>query len=120
VAKVDRVEWLYVPDHATAAAALNAGEVDWWENPPLELVPVLAANPDITVANEDPLGVMTMVRFNHLYPPFDNPKMRQALMAVADQRDFMQTLAGDRKTGRSVRGCSPAARRCRTTPTRRS
>jgi peptide/nickel transport system substrate-binding protein len=95
VVKVDRVEWLYIPDHATAASALNAGEVDWWENPPLELVPVLAANPDVTVANEDPLGVMTMVRFNHLYPPFDNPKMRQALMAVADQRDFMETLAGD-------------------------
>jgi peptide/nickel transport system substrate-binding protein len=95
VVKVDRVEWLYVPDHATAAAALNAGEVDWWENPPLELVPLLAGNPDITIAEEDPLGVMTMVRFNHLYPPFDNPKMRQALMAVADQRDFLQTLAGD-------------------------
>jgi peptide/nickel transport system substrate-binding protein len=95
VVKVDRVEWLYVPDHATAAAALNAGEVDWWENPPLELVPVLAANPDIAIASADPLGVMTMVRFNHLNPPFDNPKMRQALMAVADQRDFMQTLAGD-------------------------
>ena len=29
VAKVDRVEWLYIPDSATAAAALNAGEVDW-------------------------------------------------------------------------------------------
>ena len=44
VAKVDRVEWLYIPDTATAAAALNAGEVDWWEQPPADLVPVLAAN----------------------------------------------------------------------------
>jgi peptide/nickel transport system substrate-binding protein len=95
VVKVDRVEWLYVPDHATAAAALNAGEVDWWENPPLELVPVLAANPEVTVTNEDPLGSMTQVRFNHLNPPFDNIKMRQAVLAVADQRDFLQTLAGD-------------------------
>jgi peptide/nickel transport system substrate-binding protein len=95
VVKVDQVEWLYVPDHATAAAALMAGEVDWWENPPLELVPALSADPDITITDEDPLGVMTMVRFNHLNPPFDNPKMRQALMAVADQRDFMATLAGE-------------------------
>src|SRR4029078_9051698 len=30
VVKVDRVEWIYIPDAATAAAALNAGEVDWW------------------------------------------------------------------------------------------
>src|SRR5882724_7870496 len=31
VVKVDRVEWIYIPDSATAAAAINAGEVDWWE-----------------------------------------------------------------------------------------
>ena len=32
VVKVDRVEWIYIPDSATAAAALIAGEVDWWEH----------------------------------------------------------------------------------------
>ena len=97
VVKVDRVEWLYVPDHSTATAALNSGEVDWWENPPLDLVPVLAANPDVSVVDLDPLGVMTMVRFNHLYPPFDNVKMRQALLAVANQKEFLATIAGDQK-----------------------
>src|SRR5260221_9710930 len=30
---VDRVEWVVIPDPATAAAALQNGEVDWWENP---------------------------------------------------------------------------------------
>lgn len=34
VVKVDRVEWIYIPDSATAAAAINAGEVDWWEQMP--------------------------------------------------------------------------------------
>ncbi len=42
VVKVDRVEWIYIPDSATAAAALNAGEVDWWEQLPPDLIPVLA------------------------------------------------------------------------------
>ncbi len=97
VVKVDRVEWLYVPDHSTATAALNSGEVDWWENPPLDLVPVLSANPDVALFDADPLGVMTMVRFNHLYPPFDDVKMRQALLAVTDQKDFLATVAGDPK-----------------------
>ncbi|MBK0765455.1 ABC transporter substrate-binding protein, partial [Escherichia coli] len=27
---VDRVEWVIMPDPATAAAALQNGEVDWW------------------------------------------------------------------------------------------
>ncbi len=97
VAKVDRVEWLYVPDKTTAAASLNAGEVDWWEDPPNDLLPVLTANPDVTVANYDPIGIMTMVRFNQLYPPFDNPKMREAVLSVTNQADFMEAVAGDKK-----------------------
>src|SRR3989442_1561380 len=44
VVNVDRVVWRYIPDHATANAALDAGEVDWWENPPLDFVPKIEAN----------------------------------------------------------------------------
>jgi len=97
VMKVDRVEWLYIPDAMTKVAALNNGEADWWENPPHDNLPTMAANPDIAIVEADALPEMTMVRFNHLYPPFDNPKMRQALMMVADQADFMRTLVGDQK-----------------------
>ena len=94
--KVDRVEWLVVPDHATAAASLNSGEVDWWENPPLDLIPVFAGQ-DVVVADADPLGSPQIVRFNQLWPPFDNIKMRQAVLAVANQADFMTEIAGDPK-----------------------
>jgi peptide/nickel transport system substrate-binding protein len=97
VAKVDRVEWLYIPDAMTKVAALNAGEADWWENPPSDVIPVLTANPDITVARVDPLASPIMVKFNHLLPPFDNPKMRQAILAVTDQSDYLAALAGDKK-----------------------
>jgi peptide/nickel transport system substrate-binding protein len=97
VVKVDRVEWLYIPDAMTKVAALNAGEADWWENPPLDLVPALAANPEITIALADPLPSPIMVKFNHLLPPFDNVKMRQAVLAVTSQADFLTALAGDQK-----------------------
>jgi peptide/nickel transport system substrate-binding protein len=97
VMKVDRVEWLYIPDAMTKVAALNNGEADWWENPPHDNLPTMAANPDITIIAADALPQLTMVRFNHLYPPFDNPKMRQAVMMVADQADYMRTLVGDPK-----------------------
>ncbi len=97
VVKVDRVEWLYIPDAMTKVAALNAGEADWWENPPSDVIPVLTANPDITVARVDPLASPIMVRFNHQQPPFDNPKMRQAVLSVVDQADFLAALAGDQK-----------------------
>jgi peptide/nickel transport system substrate-binding protein len=101
VVKVDRVEWLYIPDSATAAAAINAGEVDWWQQLPPDLVPLLQKNKDVTVANVDPLGSLGVARFNHLQAPFNNEKARQAAMAVIDQKDVMTVLAGDEKNWRT-------------------
>jgi len=97
VAKVDRVEWLYIPDTTTAAAALNAGEADWYEQPPADILPVFAANKDVAVTTVDPLGNMGVLRFNHLLPPFDNPKMREAVLNLVDQKDYMRAVAGDEK-----------------------
>ncbi len=100
VVKVDRVEWIYIPDSATAAAALNAGEADWWEQMPPDLIPLLSKNKDITVKNIDPLGSMGMIRFNFLHPPFNNPKMRQALLYAVNQQDYVIGIAGDPKNGK--------------------
>jgi peptide/nickel transport system substrate-binding protein len=97
VAKVDRVEWLYIPDTATAAAALNAGEADWYEQPPADLVPIFAANKDIIVTTVDPLGNHGILRFNHIQPPFNNLKLREAVLNLVDQKDYMGAAAGDPK-----------------------
>jgi peptide/nickel transport system substrate-binding protein len=101
VVKVDRVEWIYIPDAATAAAALNGGEVDWWQQVPADLVPIVAKNKDIKVESVDPLGSIGLLRFNHLQPPFNNVKVRQAVLAVLDQKDYAIALAGsDPKNGK--------------------
>ena len=100
IVKVDRVEWVYIPDSATAAAALNAGEVDWWQMVPPDLVPLLAKNKDIKVENTDPLGSIGLLRFNQLHPPFNNPKMRQALLYLVNQQDYALAIAGDAKQGK--------------------
>jgi peptide/nickel transport system substrate-binding protein len=97
VVKVDRVEWVVVPDIATKTAAMQSGEDDWWENPPADLWPVLTASPDVDVTSSDPIRGMGCLRFNWLYPPFDNVKMRQAVLMVASQPDFMTAFVGDKK-----------------------
>jgi len=97
VAKVDRVEWLYIPDTTTAAAALNAGEADWYEQPLADLVPIFAANKDIVVATVDPLGNHGTLRFNHIQPPFTNLKLREAVLNLVDQKDYMAAAAGNPK-----------------------
>ena len=100
VVKVDRVEWIYIPDSATAAAALNAGEADIWEQVPPDLIPLLTKNKNITVKNNDPLGSMGMIRFNFLHPPFNNEKMRQAVLYTVNQQDYVIGIAGDPKNGK--------------------
>jgi len=97
VVKVDRIEWLYIPDAMTKVGALNAGEADWYEQPPADILPVFAANKDVAVTTVDPLGNMGVLRFNHLLPPFDNPKMREAVLNLVDQKDYMRAVAGDEK-----------------------
>ncbi len=101
VVKVDRVEWIYIPDSATAAAALNASEVDWWEALPPDLIPLLRKNKDVRVENIDPLGALGLIRFNFLNPPFNNQKMREALLYVVNQKDYLIAIAGDEKNGRT-------------------
>ena len=96
IVKVDRIEWLYIPDGATKAAAMNTGEADWWENPPNDLVPVLASNTNLTVVDAGPLPNPLTIKVNHLQAPFNNLKMRQALQAVISQEDILTTLAGDK------------------------
>ena len=95
VAKVDRVEWLYIPDHNTALSALVAGEVDYFEAPPLDFVPMLEKNPKIKVFTIDPLGTQGLIRPNHLYPPFNHPKARQALLYLVKQEDYMRAVVGN-------------------------
>ncbi len=100
VVKVDRVDWIYIPDAATAAAALNTGEVDWWQQVPVDLIPVLEKNKSIKVESVDPLGSIGILRFNHLQAPFNNVKLRQAVLAVLDQNDYALAIAGDPKNGK--------------------
>jgi peptide/nickel transport system substrate-binding protein len=44
----DRVIWNVIPDAATAAAALQRGEADWWEQPVFDLLPLLQQDPNLT------------------------------------------------------------------------
>lgn len=90
----DRVEWVVLPDPSTAVNALVNGEVDWVEQPLGDLVPILDASPDVDVDIADPLGNVALMRLNHLHPPFDDVRVRRALMMAIDQEDYMRAGIG--------------------------
>ena len=96
VVKVDRVEWQILPDPATVAAALQSGEIDFAERPSLDLLPVLAGNKSIRLMRLSQIADQTMLRPNHLQPPFNDIRARQALNYVIDQSDVLTAAFGDK------------------------
>ena len=95
VAHFDRFEWQAIPDSATALAALRNGEVDWWEQALADTVPTLRQTRGVTVGRGDPSGYVGLIRFNSLNPPFDNPKLRLAVLTAVRQRDYMAAITND-------------------------
>ncbi|MVW70406.1 ABC transporter substrate-binding protein [Bordetella sp. 15P40C-2] len=90
VAKVDRVEWVYIPDANTAAAALQNGEIDMIESVTPDFLPVLEGNSEVNLIPS--LASQGMVVPNFLHPPFDNAKARQAMYHVIDQAAFVSAV----------------------------
>lgn len=95
VAHFDRIHWMVIPDAATAAAAMQHGEADWWEQPLFDLLPVMNRTPGLNTTLVEVTGNIGLLRMNQLFPPFDNPAIRRALLLALEQSDFMVAVVGD-------------------------
>ena len=74
---------------------LAAGEVDYYERPPVDLLPLMERDPGLIVAVIDPLGTQGWLRPNHLHPPFNRKEARQALLWMVNQEDYLRVIVGD-------------------------
>ncbi|WP_338665619.1 ABC transporter substrate-binding protein [Pararoseomonas sp. SCSIO 73927] len=109
VTHFDRIEWHTLPDAATAAAALQRGEMDWFCQPPPEVLELLRRSRGISVGPLDLLPYTLLLRFNSLNPPFDNPAIRRALLPAIDQADFVAACVGNNvEAGITGTGVFPA------------
>ena len=92
---VERVEWnLALRDAQAQVNALANGEVDVLERPAFESYAQLKTIKDVSIVTKDPLGFQYMCRFNHLHPPFNNAKVRQASLAALAQEPFLRAQVG--------------------------
>jgi peptide/nickel transport system substrate-binding protein len=112
-ARVDRVEWM-TAEPAAAIAALARGAADWWENPPPDQIEAVRQVPDVQIVINQQAGVMPVLCFNHLQPPFNNRRLLRALLPALDQGEFMTaSMAGAPALSRTDVGVfapqSPAA-----------
>ncbi len=94
VVKVDRVEWVIIRDAQTQFNALIAGEVDIVEQPAFEQYASLKTQKDIEIFDMSPAGTQFIFRFNHMHPPFNNVKIRQAAMVALGQEAHLKTQVG--------------------------
>ncbi|MBY3298895.1 ABC transporter substrate-binding protein [Rhizobium laguerreae] len=102
IAKAEQVIWENISDPQTALAALQAGEVDFWLEPVADLFPAIESSNNLVLDTLGGNGSDWVVRMNFLQPPFNNVKMRQALLHLIDQKAFLSLLAPDAKFGRTV------------------
>ncbi|MCO5966024.1 ABC transporter substrate-binding protein [Sinorhizobium meliloti] len=93
IVKVDRVVWENIGDQQTALAALQAGEIDYLEGPPADLYPVIESDPNLALEVLDSSGWAYFARMNCLQKPFDNVKVRQAMLHLVDQEAFLQVMS---------------------------
>ena len=95
VVKVDRVEWITIADQQTQVNALINGEIDLIEFVPPDLLPLLQKDKKIKIMTTNLAGRQYAMRFNVLHKPFDNPKIRQAVLYALDQKEFLQANVGN-------------------------
>ena len=92
---VDRVEWtLALRDAQAQVSALQKGEVDIIEALPFDHFETVSADTSLQVPKYANYGLQYMARFNHLNKPFDNPKVRQAVIAAFNQEAFLRAQVG--------------------------
>ncbi len=91
---VEGVEWINFPDPTTALNALISGEVDYYEQVPADLLPVVQRVPGVKLGNFNPLGNVGMGRFNSLVAPTNNPGVRRAISMAINQSDALKAAIG--------------------------
>jgi peptide/nickel transport system substrate-binding protein len=92
---VDRVEWnLALRDAQAQLSALQKGEVDIIEALGFDFFEAAGKDPNIQLPKYSNYGLQYMARFNHLHKPFDNPKVRQAVIAAFSQDAFLRAQVG--------------------------
>ena len=95
---VDRIELMWISDPQTAMSALINGEIDFYENPNIDFLPLLEKAKGVKLLKTGKIdSTQGMIRLNHLHPPFDNVKARQAMYYLINQEDFLRAIVGDPK-----------------------
>ena len=75
-----------MPDPSTGANALMAGEIDYMQYLPFDMLPLLEKDKSVKLMGLDGIHQFQgNFRLNHAFPPFDNPAVRKVMWKLVDQ-----------------------------------
>lgn len=93
VVKVDSVVFRTIEDPATRIAALQAGEVDYVERVPFDLLPLIQSDPSVKISK--PVGnsiKLGWLSFQNAHPPFNDPRIRRAAAHAINAKEIMAAM----------------------------
>jgi peptide/nickel transport system substrate-binding protein len=93
VVHFETAEFVSIPDHATKAAALQTGEIDYLERAPTDFIPIMRRDERIRVTQGLGGGqILGMLTLNHTQPPFNDVRIRRALQQAINQAEVVAGL----------------------------
>ena len=92
--KIDQLVLRVMPDQSTGANALMAGEIDYMQYLPFDMLPLLEKDKSVKLMGLEGIHQFQgNFRLNHASPPFDNPAVRKVMWKLVDQ-DAILTAIG--------------------------
>lgn len=88
----DTLIWRFIPDATARFAALEAGEVDIIDNPLPEQITVAEGSAELAHLDAPRPGASNRIEFNTATAPFDDQRVREALIASANVDAALETL----------------------------
>ncbi len=79
----DRVVFREIPSAASRAALVKSGDIHWADQMPIQQLVDLAKDPNVKVDSVPGTGMATL-RMNREFPPFDDIRVRRAIIAAID------------------------------------
>ena len=91
--KVDQLNLRVMPDQSTGANALMAGELDYMQYLPFDMLPLLEKDRGVKMVVMGGIHQFQgNFRLNHASPPFDNPAVRKVLWKLVDQNATLEAI----------------------------
>ncbi|MFO1161270.1 MAG: ABC transporter substrate-binding protein [Reyranellaceae bacterium] len=92
---LDGIEWRMLPNLATRVLAFSVGEFDltFSQDISVRLAAEIKAKAPNAICELNQFNIQTQLLVNSQVPPFDDPRLKKAMMLTLDRQAFIDTLS---------------------------